>query len=172
VRVLLRDQHPDLADHPVRLGARGWDNQLWRLGDDLAVRLPWATQSADTLLRNEHVRIDILSGRLSKRARDWIDLVCHILFLAPFTGLMAWLCWPWFWRSYTSGEMSANAGGLAIWPAKLVVLIGFLLLSAQVISEIVKRVAVLRGDIEDPTPIHELPPAAEAAIEMEAKSRD
>ncbi|MER7279171.1 aminoglycoside phosphotransferase family protein [Dactylosporangium sp. NPDC000244] len=54
VRDLLRDQHPDLAGHPIRLGARGWDNQLWRLGDDLAVRLPWATGSADELLRKEH----------------------------------------------------------------------------------------------------------------------
>ncbi|MGX2992888.1 phosphotransferase [Streptomyces sp. JNUCC 64] len=54
VRDLLRDQHPDLADRPLALGARGWDNQLWRLGDDLAVRLPWATESADGLLRNEH----------------------------------------------------------------------------------------------------------------------
>ena len=55
VRDLVRDQHPDLADRPVRLGARGWDNQLWRLGDDLAVRLPWATGSADELLRKEYV---------------------------------------------------------------------------------------------------------------------
>jgi hypothetical protein len=53
VRELLREQHPDLADRPVTLGARGWDNQLWRLGDDLAVRLPWATQSADALLLKE-----------------------------------------------------------------------------------------------------------------------
>ncbi|MGA5170729.1 MULTISPECIES: hypothetical protein [Streptomyces] len=54
VQGLLRDQHPDLADHPLALGALGWDNQLWRLGDDLAVRLPWATRSADGLLRKEH----------------------------------------------------------------------------------------------------------------------
>src|SRR4051812_11643035 len=64
VRDLLRDQHPDLADHPVRLGARGWDNQLWRLGDDLAVRLPWATQSADALLRKEHAWLPALAPRL------------------------------------------------------------------------------------------------------------
>ncbi|MFF5265053.1 phosphotransferase [Actinomadura viridis] len=64
VRDLLRDQHPDLADHPVRLGARGWDNQLWRLGDDLAVRLPWATQSADALLRKEHTWLPALAPRL------------------------------------------------------------------------------------------------------------
>jgi aminoglycoside phosphotransferase (APT) family kinase protein len=64
VRGLLRDQHPDLADLPVRIGARGWDNQLWRLGDDLAVRLPWATESADALLRKEHTWLPALAPRL------------------------------------------------------------------------------------------------------------
>ncbi|MEV4969833.1 aminoglycoside phosphotransferase family protein [Streptomyces scopuliridis] len=64
VQDLLRDQHPDLADRPVRLGARGWDNQLWRLGDDLAVRLPWATQSADALLRKEHAWLPALAPHL------------------------------------------------------------------------------------------------------------
>ncbi len=64
VRDLLRDQHPDLANHPIRLGARGWDNQLWRLGDHLAVRLPWATQSADTLLRKEHTWLPDLAPHL------------------------------------------------------------------------------------------------------------
>ncbi|QCD58826.1 aminoglycoside phosphotransferase family protein [Streptomyces hawaiiensis] len=67
VRDLLRDQHPDLADRPVRLGARGWDNQLWRLGDDLAVRLPWATQSADALLRKEHAWVPALAPHLPLR---------------------------------------------------------------------------------------------------------
>lgn len=64
VRDLLRDQHPDLADYPVKLGARGWDNQLWRLGDDLAVRLPWATESADALLRKEHAWVPGLAEQL------------------------------------------------------------------------------------------------------------
>lgn len=59
---LVRDQHPDLTDRPVRLGARGWDNQLWRLGDDLAVRLPWATGSADALLRKEYARVRCRPG--------------------------------------------------------------------------------------------------------------
>ncbi|MFE6485712.1 aminoglycoside phosphotransferase family protein [Streptomyces sp. NPDC057757] len=67
VRELLRDQHPDLADRPLELGARGWDNQLWRLGDDLAVRLPWATQSADALLRKEHAWLPDLAPRLPLR---------------------------------------------------------------------------------------------------------
>ncbi|MFB7475211.1 aminoglycoside phosphotransferase family protein [Kitasatospora sp. NPDC056184] len=64
VRELLHDQHPDLADRPVRLGARGWDNQLWRVGDDLAVRLPWATSEADALLRKEHAWVPVLAPRL------------------------------------------------------------------------------------------------------------
>ncbi|WP_371582795.1 aminoglycoside phosphotransferase family protein [Streptomyces sp. NBC_01314] len=64
VRDLLLDQHPDLAGRPLKLGARGWDNQLWRLGDDLAVRLPWATQSADALLRKEHAWLPALAPRL------------------------------------------------------------------------------------------------------------
>ena len=64
VRSLLRDQHPDLADRPVRLGARGWDNQLWRLGGDLAVRLPWATRSADALLRKEYAWVPGLAPHL------------------------------------------------------------------------------------------------------------
>ncbi|MFI6813364.1 phosphotransferase [Nonomuraea sp. NPDC050328] len=64
VRELLREQHPDLADRPLRLGARGWDNQLWRLGDDLAVRLPWATESADELLRKEYAWVPALAARL------------------------------------------------------------------------------------------------------------
>ncbi|MEV0203261.1 aminoglycoside phosphotransferase family protein [Nonomuraea sp. NPDC050691] len=64
VRDLLRDQHPDLADRPLRLGARGWDNQLWRLGDDLAVRLPWATKDADELLLKEHIWLPALAPRL------------------------------------------------------------------------------------------------------------
>ncbi|MEU6540531.1 aminoglycoside phosphotransferase family protein [Streptomyces sp. NPDC047000] len=67
VRELLRDQCPDLADLPLRLGARGWDNQLWRLGDDLAVRLPWATESADALVRKEHAWLPALAPRLPLR---------------------------------------------------------------------------------------------------------
>jgi aminoglycoside phosphotransferase (APT) family kinase protein len=64
VRELLRDQHPHLAGRPLALGARGWDNQLWRLGDDLAVRLPWATAGADELLRKEHAWLPVLAPRL------------------------------------------------------------------------------------------------------------
>lgn len=106
--------------------------------------------AAYALLQNEHVRIDILSSNWSKRTRDLIDLTLHIIFLLPFASLMTYLAWPWFWLSYQSGEISSNAGGLIIWPAKLAVLIGFGLLLAQAFSEIIKRFAVVTGRIPDP----------------------
>ncbi|MDH4441403.1 MAG: TRAP transporter small permease subunit [Rhizobium sp.] len=108
--------------------------------------------AAYTLQRNEHIRIDIVSSGWSKRTRDWIDLILHIIFLVPFAFLLTYLSWPWFWRSFYSGEMSSSAGGLPIWPAKAAVLVGFILLSAQAISEIIKRAAILSGHLEDPAP--------------------
>lgn len=120
-----------------------------------------------TLRKNEHVRIDVVAGNLSKRTRDWIDLFGHFLFLLPFCLMMTYLAWPFFWRSFSSGEMSSNAGGLIIWPAKLSILIGFILLTAQAFSEIIKRIAVLRGIInEEPGHDHSMPPQVEAASEM------
>ena len=106
--------------------------------------------AAYTLLQNEHIRIDILSGTWTKKTRDWIDLVLHIIFLIPFAFLMAWLAWPWFWLSYKTGEMSSSAGGLIIWPAKGAILLGFILLTAQAFSEVIKRAAIIFGYISDP----------------------
>jgi TRAP-type mannitol/chloroaromatic compound transport system permease small subunit len=118
--------------------------------------------AAYALLKNEHVRIDIVSANWSKRTRDIIDLVLHIIFLVPFAALMTYLAWPWFWLSFNSGEVSSNAGGLVIWPAKLAVLLGFALLLLQAFSEIIKRFAVVTGRIEDPRhdTAGEMPPAA------------
>ncbi|WP_105438068.1 TRAP transporter small permease subunit [Neorhizobium sp. T25_13] len=118
--------------------------------------------AAYALLKNEHVRIDILSSNWSKRTRDILDLVLHIIFLVPFASLMTYLAWPWFWLSFRSGEISSNAGGLIIWPAKLVVLLGFGLLLLQAFSEIIKRYAVVTGRIDDPREdtAGAMPPAA------------
>ncbi|AKH99052.1 TRAP-type mannitol/chloroaromatic compound transport system, small permease component [Hoeflea sp. IMCC20628] len=124
-----------------------------------------------TLRKNEHVRIDVLAGNLSKRARDWIDLFGHFLFLLPFCLMMTYLAWPFFWRSFQSGEMSSNAGGLIIWPAKASVLLGFILLTAQAVSEIIKRIAIIRGIIEDePGHDHSMPPQVEAATDMKGRT--
>jgi len=102
-----------------------------------------------TLKENEHIRIDIVSSRLSKRARDRIDLFGNLFFLLPFVALMVYLSTPFFIRSYESGEVSTNAGGLLIWPAKGLILLGFILLAIQWLSELIKRIAIMRGEIED-----------------------
>ena len=106
--------------------------------------------SANTLQKNEHIRIDIWFGGRSKRTQDWIDLLGHLFFLMPFCILMLWLLGPYVLRSYDSGEMSPNAGGLILWPAKALLLLGFIQLTFQGISEIIKRIAVMRGLIDDP----------------------
>jgi len=104
-----------------------------------------------TLLRNEHVRIDVIAGRLSKRAQAAIDIVGTILFLLPMAILIGYLGWPVFVESWNRNEVSTNTGGLIIWPARLLVPIGFLLLAIQGISELIKRIAFLRGMIPDPS---------------------
>lgn len=106
--------------------------------------------AAYTLQKNAHVRIDVVSTRLSKRTRDVIELLGHILMLAPVSFILLWLSWPYFLDSFTGGEVSSNAGGLPVWPAKFLIFAGMLLLCLQMLSEVIKRSAVLAGRIEDP----------------------
>lgn len=105
--------------------------------------------AAWTLKANEHIRIDIVSSKLTKRGRDRIDLMGHLFFLFPFVALMLWLSVPYFEKSYASGEVSSNAGGLLIWPAKGMILLGFISLAFQWLSELIKRVAIMQGKIAD-----------------------
>jgi TRAP-type mannitol/chloroaromatic compound transport system permease small subunit len=107
-----------------------------------------------TLLRNEHVRIDIIFSRLAPRTRAWIDLLGGIFFLLPMALIIMVLAWPVFTQSYELTEYSPNAGGLLRWPVKLMIPVGFFLLAIQGISEIIKRAAFLIGRIPDPTPRH------------------
>ncbi len=107
-----------------------------------------------TLLRNEHVRIDIISSRFSPRTRAGIDIAGGILFLLPMAIIIMVLSWPVFTDSYAITEYSPNAGGLLRWPVKLMIPAGFFLLAIQGISEIIKRIAFLAGLIPDPTPRH------------------
>lgn len=118
--------------------------------------------AAYTLKQNEHVRIDIVYGLWSRRTQHKIDLFGHVMFLMPFVTLMIWYFVPWVSRSISSGEVSTNSGGLIIWPAKLLLLIGFTQLWFQGISEIIKKIAVMRGLIEDPNPFVSSHAAAEA----------
>ncbi|BAL23347.1 TRAP transporter small permease subunit [Azoarcus sp. KH32C] len=128
--------------------------------------------AAYTLRHNEHVRIDVLSGRFSKRTQHKIEIFGTLFFLLPLCGMMVWLSVPWFMRSFASGEVSANAGGLTLWPAKLLVPVGFILLGLQGLSELIKRIAVLQGLIPDPTERHDLPTAEENLIEELRKAQE
>jgi TRAP-type mannitol/chloroaromatic compound transport system permease small subunit len=103
-----------------------------------------------TLLRNEHIRIDVVAGRLSSRAQTWIDVFGTVFFLLPMAIVITYLSWVVFMRSWNINEMSSNAGGLVIWPARLLVPLGFFLLSLQGISQLIKLVAHLRGQGPDP----------------------
>jgi len=104
-----------------------------------------------TLLKNQHVRIDVIAGRLSPRAQAWIDIVGTVFFLFPMAIMIMILSWPVFVMAYERNEVSTNAGGLVIWPARLLVPIGFLLLVLQGVSELIKRIAFLKGLIADPS---------------------
>lgn len=104
---------------------------------------------ASALARNAHVRIDVVAGRLSQRAQGWIEIFGILFFLTPMCLLVITTSWPVFIESWQTGEVSNNAGGLILWPARLLVPAGFVLLLLQGFSQLVKRVAILQG--------HELP---------------
>jgi TRAP-type mannitol/chloroaromatic compound transport system permease small subunit len=104
-----------------------------------------------TLLNGEHVKIDVVSGRLSKRGQIWIDVIGFTFFLTPVCLAILWYGTPFFLQGFRSGEMSSNAGGLIRWPVYLMMPLGFGLLLLQGLSELIKRVAFLKGLIEDPT---------------------
>lgn len=103
-----------------------------------------------TLLKNEHVRIDVVAGRFSPRTQAWIDIVGTLFFLAPMAVAVLYLSWPIFIDSYRAGEQSSNAGGLLVWPVRALVPAGFALLVLQGMSEFIKRLAFLNGLIADP----------------------
>ena len=103
-----------------------------------------------TLLRNEHIRIDIVNARLPRALRHWIDIFGHVFFVMPFCLIMIVSGTRFFLRSLALNESSSSAGGLLLWPSKLLVPLCFALLLAQTLSELIKRVAVLRGAIADP----------------------
>jgi TRAP-type mannitol/chloroaromatic compound transport system permease small subunit len=106
------------------------------------------------LKHNEHIRIDVVTGRFSPRTKAWIDVFGTVFFLLPVSLYIMWLSWPIFMNAWTSGEISSNAGGLIRWPARLMIPVGFFLLSLQGVSELIKRIAFLRGLIPDPAEKH------------------
>ena len=117
--------------------------------------------SAYTLKKNEHIRIDIFYGSRSRRTQHWIDLFGHVFFLLPFVTLMSVMLVPYAYKAYSIGEISTNAGGLIIWPARALLAAGFILLTTQAVAEIIKKIAVMRGLIDDPHPFISVHDAAE-----------
>lgn len=129
------------------MSSNGWLEVQWYLFG--AVFLLGA---AYTLKRDEHVKIDFLSSRMTRRGFVRMTLFGHVFFLLPFCVVMLWLSIPWATASLVSGETSANAGGLPLWPAKLAVPVGFGLLTLQTVAEILRAIARLNGafPLEDP----------------------
>jgi TRAP-type mannitol/chloroaromatic compound transport system permease small subunit len=101
--------------------------------------------SAHVLKKNEHIRIDVIAGRLSNRAQNWIDVFGILVFMLPMVLLIAYLSWPVFINAWDSGEVSANPGGLVRWPVRLMLPVGFAMLTLQAFSELIKRIAFLSG---------------------------
>jgi len=126
--------------------------KFFNIGSNSLLEIQWYLFAAVFLLsagygflRNSHVRIDVIAAKFSSRTRNWVDILGILLVLIPFCSIGIGLGWPFFMQAYVSGEMSQNAGGLIRWPAYLLIPIGFGLLLMQALSELIKRVAFLRG---------------------------
>ncbi|MDO9219286.1 MAG: TRAP transporter small permease subunit, partial [Lacisediminimonas sp.] len=127
-----------LIRYAFNMSSNGWLEIQWYL-----FSLMFLMGASYTLRRNEHVRIDVIVGRLSKRTQVWIDLLGFVFFLLPMTILILYDAIPYAMVSISSQEMSSNSGGLILWPAKIMIPIGFALLTLQGISELIKRIGFL-----------------------------
>jgi TRAP-type mannitol/chloroaromatic compound transport system permease small subunit len=135
-----------LVRYSLNISSNAWLEIQWYLFGAI-----FLLASSYTLKRNEHVRIDVVVGRFSKRTQVWIDVFGFILFLLPATLLILYFAVPFAMESIRSQEMSSNAGGLIVWPAKLLIPVGFLMLSLQGISELIKRIGFLVGQVDAST---------------------
>ena len=139
-------------------GLNALSRKLFNISSNAFLEVQWYLFAASfliaagyTLLQGEHVKVDVISGRLSKRAQIWIDVIGFSVFLTPMCLAILWYGTPFFLRGFESGEMSNNAGGLIRWPVYAMMPLGFALLLLQGWSELIKRIAFLMGLIEDPT---------------------
>jgi TRAP-type mannitol/chloroaromatic compound transport system permease small subunit len=117
--------------------------QWWLFSAMFLLAAPW------TLALNEHIRIDILNQRFPPRVRNIIEIVGITLFLMPMAAVVVWTSWPFFVSSYEQNEQSSNFGGLVQWPAKLLIPVAFTILFVQGVSELIKRIAIMRGELAD-----------------------
>lgn len=134
-----------ICRYALNISSNAWLELQWYLFSTI-----FFLCAAYTLRCNEHIRIDIVASRLTKTTRNWIDIGGHMLFLLPLCVVMLYESWPYFIVAWNNNEMSANAGGLIRWPARLLIVIGFVMLLLQWFSELVKRVATMRGQIPEP----------------------
>ncbi|MFM7657279.1 MAG: TRAP transporter small permease subunit [Burkholderiaceae bacterium] len=132
-----------LVRYLLNISSNAWLEIQWYLFGAI-----FLLASSYTLKRNEHVRIDVVVGRFPKRAQVWIDVFGFLLFLLPATFLILYFAVPFAFESIRSQEMSSNAGGLIVWPAKLLIPLGFLLLTLQGVSELIKRIGFLMGRVD------------------------
>ncbi len=132
-----------LIRYTFNTSSNAWLELQWYLfAGTFLLCAPW------TLKCNEHIRIDVVTGRFSPRVHAWIDIICGIFFLIPMCLVILWSAVPFAWESIVTWENSSNAGGLIVWPAKILIPIAFSLLLLQGISEIIKRFAFLDGLID------------------------
>ncbi|MBI3730969.1 MAG: TRAP transporter small permease subunit [Burkholderiales bacterium] len=129
-----------LIRYAFNISSNGWLEIQWYLFSAI-----FLLGSSATLRRNEHVRIDVVAGRFSKRTQVWIDIFGFLFFLLPMAGLVLYFAAPYAMESMRNQEVSSNAGGLIVWPAKLLIPVGFLLLTLQGVSELIKRIGYLKG---------------------------
>jgi TRAP-type mannitol/chloroaromatic compound transport system permease small subunit len=129
------------------LSSNAWlELQWWLFSAVFLLAAPW------TLALNEHIRIDILNQRFSPRTRNIIEIVGITLFLMPMAAIVVWTSWPFFVISYEQNEQSSNFGGLVQWPAKLLIPVAFAVLFIQGVSELIKRIAIMRGELAETEP--------------------
>jgi len=126
------------------LSSNAWLEAQWYL-----FSAAFLIAAAWTLMSNEHVKVDLVYGRLSRRAQLWIEVLGTIFFLFPFCLITIYLSWPTVVEKFSTGEVSNNTGGLILWPVWAMIPLGFALLAFQGLSELIKRIAILRGDLPD-----------------------
>jgi len=117
--------------------------QWWLFAAVFLLAAPW------TLAVNEHIRIDVINNRLSRRTRDIIEVIGHSLFLLPVAAMIVYTSAVFFGTSWAQNEQSPNAGGLPLWPIKALIPVAFAVLFAQGVSELIKRIAIMRGDLAE-----------------------
>ncbi|MBL8522162.1 MAG: TRAP transporter small permease subunit [Betaproteobacteria bacterium] len=124
------------------------------------------------LLHNSHVRIDVIYSRFKRRTQLYIDVFGTLFFLLPMAVLIMYLSWPVFMNAFNTDEVSSNAGGLIVWPARLLLPVGFFLLTVQGLSELIKRIAILKGLLPDPAEAEHGPTAEQELAQAIAASRE